>query len=320
MLRLPDFQPRFKTMADNLVRIDNILLFNKKPLYHMIMMKDLPELLKIFDFDIKKTAAYMNWHEGRLSALCENPTLARELADDYGSQVLSANGLGRLLQEPVLGRELADECGPQVLSGHGLGRLLQEPVLGRELADEFGPQVLSRHGLGKLLSETDGKRKKFIAHMGVQYANAYFLSHFVDTISLAVFSKVVQAQSFFGPLQLDKLHAVLCSPYGKAVFADMQNDFASIKLAIDKKTVTMKTSLYHNNLAFMEWIIQTGPKKKKTVSQRERVLMQISKRNRKDGSMSKESLVPHNLLVTGAKPQFPTIISSDIAAHVALSG
>ena len=66
----PDFQPRFKTMADNLVRIDNILLFNKKPLYHMIMMKDLPELLKIFDFDIKKTAAYMNWHEGRLSALC----------------------------------------------------------------------------------------------------------------------------------------------------------------------------------------------------------------------------------------------------------
>ena len=176
---------------------------------------------------------------------------------------------------------------------------------------------MSGHGLGKLLSETDGKRKKFIAHMGVQYANAYFLSHFVDTISLAVFSKVVQAQSFYGPLQLDKLHAVLCSPYGKAVFADMQNDFASIKLAIDKKKVTMKTSLYHKNLASMEWIIQTGPKKKKTVSQRE---SPISKQNRKDGSMSTKSLMPPNLLVTGAKPQFPTIISSDIAAHVALSG
>ena len=105
--------------------------------------------------------------------------------------------------------------------------------------------------------------------MGVQYANAYFLSHFVDTISLAVFSKVVQAQSFYGPLQLDKLHAVLCSPYGKAVFADMQNDFASIKLAIEKKQVSEETSLYSNNLAAMEWIIPTGPNKRKTVSQGE---------------------------------------------------
>ncbi len=68
----PDFQPRFKTMADNLVQIDNILLFNKKPLYHMIMMKDLPELLKIFDFDIiyqKNCSVYELARRSFISAL-----------------------------------------------------------------------------------------------------------------------------------------------------------------------------------------------------------------------------------------------------------
>ena len=92
---------------------------------------------------------------------------------------------------------------------------------------EFGPEVLS--GAGLLLSETDGKRKKFIGQMGVRYATAACLSHFVDTISFAVFSKVVKVQSFYCPRQVDELHAVLCSQFGKSVFADMQNDFASIK-------------------------------------------------------------------------------------------
>ena len=107
--------------------------------------------------------------------------------------------------------------------------------------------------------------------MGMIYAKAYFLSYFVDKVTLVEFSKAVDTQTFFdNPLQIEALHSALCSTAGRNVFLDLRNNFVSIKLGIEKQLFPKENCLCLNNLLSMVWQTQADIKSKKITSQRER--------------------------------------------------
>ena len=142
---------------------------------------------------------------------------------------------------------------------------------GHKLVEAYGHKVLSAPGLGRLLQDTDGKTKDFLDRMGMIYAKAYFLSYFVDKVTLVEFSKAVDTQTFFdNPLQIEALHSALCSTAGRNVFLDLRNNFVSIKLGIEKQLFPKENCLFLNNLLSMVWQTQADIKSKKITSQRER--------------------------------------------------